>query len=286
MEKIITIENQKLGIYEYGTETDHVVFYFHGFPGSRLDGFLFNFNSVATDLGLKIIAIDRPGIGNSDFKPNRKLQDWNVDVCKIADHLKINKYSVLGISGGAPYALSVAFGLSERLYTVSIVSGMGPYQYKESLVGSAMLIPKLKGLLRRIIVWFMKMGIYKNPENFKNRICSTLPVSDNQYLISSGKLQHIVTAFQEAFKQGLKGYLHEAKIYKCKWDFDIKSIKSKVYLWHGIDDKNVSVELARRIASEIPNCQATYIENEGHFSLTGKYLIDILKNIKQNNNGT
>jgi pimeloyl-ACP methyl ester carboxylesterase len=182
MEKNIVVKKRKFGIYEYGIESGPVVFYFHGFPGSRLDGFLFDFDTVASNLGLRIIAIDRPGIGNSEFKINRKLQDWVFDVSNIADHLKIDKFSVLAISGGAPYALAIASGLPDRLHSVSIVSGMGPFQYKESLSGSAMQIPKLNSLLRRIIVWFMKLGIKQNPEKFKNRICSTLPVSDNQWV--------------------------------------------------------------------------------------------------------
>jgi pimeloyl-ACP methyl ester carboxylesterase len=286
MERIIEVEKRKFGIYEYGIESGPVVFYFHGFPGSRLDGFLFDFDTVAGTSGHRIIAVDRPGIGNSDFINKRRLQDWVTDVSNIADYLKIDKFSVLGISGGAPYALSIAHGLHERLHSVSIVSGMGPFQYKESKIGSAMMIPKLSAILRRIIVWFMRLGITGDPEKFRNRIVSTLPASDSKYLISTGKIDAIVTAFQESLKQGLKGYLHEAKIYKGKWGFDIKSIKSKVYLWHGVDDRNVSIKLAKRIGSEIPGCQAKYIENEGHFSLPGKYLLNILTEIKNNYKGT
>jgi pimeloyl-ACP methyl ester carboxylesterase len=181
MEKILQINNQNYGVYEYGQEDGEAVFYFHGFPGSRLDGVLFEFDQAAKDLGLRIIAIDRPGIGNSDFQPNRTLLDWITSVSIIADFLKVTKFSVLAISGGAPYAHAIAYGLPERLYSVSIVSGMGPFDDKESLNGTAMLIPKLNFILRIIIVWFMKLGIKQNPEKFKQNIINTLPECDKKY---------------------------------------------------------------------------------------------------------
>ena len=282
MEKIITINNRKFGVYEYGIEDGIVVFYCHGFPGSRLDGLIFNFDIEAKKLGLRIIAIDRPGIGNSDFQSNRKIKDWVIDLKNIADYLNIDKFSILGISGGSPYALAVASEIPDKLHTVSIVSGMGPFKYKESQSGTAMQIPKLNSLLRRIIVWFMKLGITQNAEKFKDKIGASLSSSDSLYLSSTNRLDQIVTAFQEALKQGLNGYLHEAILYKNDWGFDIKDLKPLVNLWHGSDDKNVSLSLAKRVASEIPNCKATIIENEGHFSLTGKYLSDVLIEIKNN----
>jgi pimeloyl-ACP methyl ester carboxylesterase len=286
MEKLLTINNQNYGVYEYGQADGDAVFYFHGFPGSRLDGELFEFDPVAKNLGLRIIAIDRPGIGNSDFQPNRTLKDWITSVSIIADFLKVSKFSVLAISGGAPYGFAIAYGLNERLYSVSIVSGMGPFNYNESLNGTAMLIPKLNFILRKIMVWFMELGIKKNPEKFKQNIVNTLPECDKKYISESGKLQFIIEAFKEVFKQGLKGYLQEAKIYREKWGFSLYEIKSKVLLWHGTADNNVKIELAQRIKSEIPNCKEHYIKNEGHFSLTGKLIKNILTEIKQNINRT
>ena len=69
---------------------------------------------------------------------------------------------ILGISGGGPYALSCAFAISERLHSVSIISGMGPFVYKESTDGKAMLIPKQIGPVRRLIALGLKTGATKN----------------------------------------------------------------------------------------------------------------------------
>jgi len=281
MGTVIEINKRHFGIYEFGKNNGQVVFYFHGFPGSSLDGFLFDFDSVANELELRIIAIDRPGIGNSDFQTNRKLIDWINDVSSIADYLGIDTFSVLGLSGGAPYALVTAFGLPKRIVSTTVVSGMGPMNYNESNIGTAMLIPKMHHFLRRIIVWFMKKGIENNPEKFQRKIVSSLPDCDIKYLTNSSKVENILTLFREAFKQGLKGFLHEAKIYHDPWGFDIKEVKSEVFLWHGSFDKNVDIQLAKRMALELPNCKSRFIEKEGHFSLAGKYLKEILTEIKE-----
>ena len=275
------INNLKIGISEFGDPNGEPVFYFHGFPGSRYDGNLFEFNNSGKASNTRIIGIDRPGIGISDFQPDRTLLDWPTTVISIADNLNLEKFSILGISGGGPYALACAYAIPERLHSVSIISGMGPFTYKESMIGKAMLIPKQIEPIRRLIAWGIMAGAMKNPEKLKANIIKTLPQADIEYLFLPGKTDLLIEIFKESFRQGLKGYLFEAKLYRRNWEFGIPDIKTNVSLWHGTIDRNVSIDLARRIASEIPNCKSTFVENEGHFSLTGKYLITILKELKE-----
>jgi pimeloyl-ACP methyl ester carboxylesterase len=197
-------------------------------------------------------------------------------VRSIADNLGIKKFSILGASGGGPYALSCAYAVPERLNSVAIISGMGPYTYKESIKGKAMLIPKQPGLVRRLIALGLKPGATNSPDKLKEKIKKALPTADIDYLSEPNKMEYLIDIFKECFKQGLKGYLYEAKLYRRNWGFNLSEIKTRVYLWHGTSDNNVSIELAKRIASEIPNCKSTFIDNEGHFSIAGKYLKKIL----------
>ena len=145
-----------------------------------------------------------------------------------------------------------------------------------------MLIPKQMSLVRRLVALGLKTGVTKTPDKLKEKIKKALPTADIDYLSESNKMEYLIDIFKECFKQGLKGYLYEAKLYRKNWGFRIPDIKTKVSLWHGTIDQNVSAELARRIASEIPNCRSTFVENEGHFSLTGKYLKIILDELKDN----
>jgi pimeloyl-ACP methyl ester carboxylesterase len=65
------------------------VFYFHGFPGSRLDWVLFDPGEISAEMNIRIIAPDRPGYGLSDFCKIPKLLGWPGDVEELANALSI-----------------------------------------------------------------------------------------------------------------------------------------------------------------------------------------------------
>jgi pimeloyl-ACP methyl ester carboxylesterase len=92
-------DGRKLAYAEYGDSQGVPVFFFHGFPGSRYDGEYSG--QVAAEMGIRLIAPDRPGMGYSDYQPNRRLLDWPADVGHLADTLGLDKFGVLGYSGGA-----------------------------------------------------------------------------------------------------------------------------------------------------------------------------------------
>ena len=91
---IILSDKRKLSFSEYGDKNGFPVFYFHGSPSSFIEPLLIG-NEVFRDLGLRIIAPNRPGIGESDFQSGRQFRDWPADVCKLADELGIEKFSLL-----------------------------------------------------------------------------------------------------------------------------------------------------------------------------------------------
>ena len=98
--------------------------YFHGWPGSRVEGRLGD--EAAKARGVRLIAIDRPGIGLSDIQPGRTLVDWPDDVAEVAAALGLDRFAVLGISGGGPYAAACAWKLSDQFTAAGIVSSLAP----------------------------------------------------------------------------------------------------------------------------------------------------------------
>ena len=118
-------DGRMLGYAEYGSPGGIPVFYFHGFPSSRLDWQLINDDNLLSELNVRVIAPDRPGYGLSDYQRSRKMVDWPEDVIELANSLNIDSFAVLGISGGGPYAASCAFVIQDRLVKTGIVCGMG-----------------------------------------------------------------------------------------------------------------------------------------------------------------
>ncbi len=78
-------DSRKLGYAEYGDRSGSPIFYFHGFPGSRIEARLMNDPAAARNL--RLIAVDRPGIGLSDFQPRRRIVDWPRDVSQLSERL-------------------------------------------------------------------------------------------------------------------------------------------------------------------------------------------------------
>src|SRR5690348_4059248 len=99
-------DGRSVGYAEFGLPTGRPVVYCHGFPASRLEAQFTH--SSARKFGARIVALDRPGYGLSTFVPGRQIKDWALDVSEVADALELERFAVLGVSGGAPYALACA----------------------------------------------------------------------------------------------------------------------------------------------------------------------------------
>lgn len=276
MDQLLTVNGRKIGIHEYGRKTGLPVFYFHGFPGSRLDGHTLDFEEQTKHQKFRVIAVDRPGIGLSDSLQQRTLLDWGCDVAMIADKLGIRTFSVIGFSGGGPYALASAFSIPDRIRSVGVISSMGPFAYKESRNDNAMLFPKLPPVVRQAITYALYKAFKGNPDAFAIILKQVLADADREYLSRKDHLHNLALTMSEHFRQGINGFLKEAEIYKHPWGFKLPEIHTPVHLWQGTTDRNVGITSGKRLAEEIPNCKANFIEGEGHFSLPGKYFDKML----------
>ena len=92
-----------------------LVYYFHGHPGSRLEARFAH--QVTAEAGLRVIALDRPGYGSSDFQPGRAITDWPADVAEAADLLRISRFSVAGASGGGALCAGLRMAARARHVT-------------------------------------------------------------------------------------------------------------------------------------------------------------------------
>src|SRR5436190_1669975 len=120
-EIFIRPNGHRVAFSEYGDGEGEPVIFCHGWPSSRLMA-QFTHNA-ARDLRVRIISSDRPGIADSGFVTGRKLLDWAPLVSELADFLRLEKFRVLGISGGAPYAYAVAWAMPNRVRAIAVVSG-------------------------------------------------------------------------------------------------------------------------------------------------------------------
>ena len=202
-------DGRMLGYDEHGAPEGKPIFYFHGHPGSRLDWKLFDENDNAAELNARIIAVDRPGSGLSDFKRGRKILDWPDDVIELAEALQVDRFAVLGISGGGPYAAACAYKIPERLTATAIVCGMGPADAPGSKDGMSWTYPGKGSVMRRLLLMLTSMGLKKQPEKFISQMKETMKGPDKALLLDKPELAEKTNdTFAEALRMGIAGVHH------------------------------------------------------------------------------
>src|SRR5262249_41727600 len=117
-------DGRMLAFAEYGSPEGAVLVACQGYPGSRLEAVAFS--AHAAQANVRVISLDRPGFGRSSFLDRRSFLDWPNHLLALTERLRIDRFALVGVSGGAPYALACAYRIPERLISCGIVSGIGP----------------------------------------------------------------------------------------------------------------------------------------------------------------
>lgn len=276
---ILLNDGRTLGYAVYGDPKGKPLIFFHGWPSSRLQANITH--ETAQRLGIRVISPDRPGYGLSSFKKNRKLLDWPDDVIELADQLGINKFSVIGVSGGAPYAAACAYKIPERLTKVGIVVGLAPTNIHGVLEGMA-FINKLAWRSYHQLPWLRSLAATIHLSQARKMIPNfnslAFRAKADQKLMSGKVKQEIARNRDEAFKQGKEATAMDLKIYTDDWGFPLDKIKSEVFLWYGDKDMNVSLNMGKYYASQIEKSKLKVYPNEGHF-LIRRHIEEILKTL-------
>ena len=276
-------DGRLLGYAGYGDPEGWPIFYFHGFPGSRLEAQLAD--RVAARMGIRLIALDRPGFGLSDFKPRRTIFEWPDDVVKIADALGINRFATIGVSGGGPYAAACALKIPQRLTAVAIVCGLGPLDTPngtDRMVRTNHLIfflGRRLPWLAKISLWRIAYQVRRNPEGTLRRMIVALPDPDKAVLARPEVKTAMKDNVVEAFRGGSRGAACELLLYTRPWGFLLEDIATRVNLWHGEQDVSVPPTMGQYQARTIPNCRAIFCPGEGHFSLVINHMEEVLSGL-------
>jgi pimeloyl-ACP methyl ester carboxylesterase len=264
-------DGRTLGFAFYGAPRGTPIFYFHGFPSSRLEA------RFAHDLGLEvgawIIAVDRPGYGLSEYLPERTIRDWPIDILQLADALGISRFRVMAVSGGGPYALACAHDIPERIRSVGIACGLGPMDRPEAGEGMVFLDrlglflgKKAPGLVRALFA-MVAIALLCSPGAIVDFVAANLPQPDRQALRRPDVRKLLADSFRESVRSGPGGPVSDILLYSRPWGFDLKEIQKGVHLWYGEKDTIVPPGMGRYLSSQIPGARLTRYPEDGHFSL-------------------
>ncbi len=271
MPKMQLFDGRALGFETLGDAGGLPLFFFHGTPGSRLE-------VAADDLmarqlpGVRLILPERPGYGISDPAPSRTLLDWSADVVQLADHLGLDTFAVAGASGGGPHALACAHSATGRVTRALVLSSPCPANFKGATEGMAFgnrLGLFLGRYTPRLVRWLIRTNasaFAKDPDVFLKAAKKQMAPPDQALLEEASCRKAFIRDFKEAYRQGSGGHEVDGALTLTHrdWGFSLGEISVPVFLWHGEEDTLVSINMARHLEREIPDCTARIVPGAAH----------------------
>jgi pimeloyl-ACP methyl ester carboxylesterase len=273
---------------EYGDLTGKPVIFCHGWPSSRIMAELTE--DAARELRVRIISPDRPGIVGSTFVHGRTLLDWPPLVSELVDFLSIDKFRVMGVSGGAPYAYASAWALPGRVRAIAVISGVPHIAELEDRSGLLALyrwLLRAHATLPRALSRFGFKAVrpflcLRPPRRTRPWLLKFLQSCDAESLRDERAFQAAFESQRRAWENSSDGVLADAEIYAEPWGFPFAEIRVPVRLWHGRIDRSFSAAMAKATAARIPNCQLRIIEDAGHYSTPIRHMPEILADLIAN----
>ncbi|MES9971653.1 MAG: alpha/beta hydrolase [Candidatus Thiodiazotropha sp.] len=265
-------DGRQLAYAEYGDPEGMPTIYCHGFPGTRLEARLFDL--PARQFKLRVIAADRNGLGLSDPKPGRQLMDWAADVEALADILEIERFFLIGVSGGGPYALACAHQCKHRLNGLTLICPLGPLD-QPALLDAMRWPAQINFRSIRHTPWMSNLSFRFAviplaqlwPQWIYQAMLGFAAAPDVPVLNRSNVRTAITASIHEAIRQGADGVLHEMALYTQPWRFDLAEIDIPIQIWHGSADETVPILHGHTLAESLPQGELHIVEGDGHFSL-------------------
>ena len=204
-------------------------------------------DSIAAELGVRLLAVERPGCGLSDRARRRTLADWARDVEELADALELERFAVLGWSAGGPHALATAAGLPDRVTNAVVVAGLPLPQWLD-------LVPEdLQSVMR--VVGRTPFLAWRPLTRWSERPVAETGDAECDRVYAAGRV--------ESFRRGPRWLVAELRVLGRPWGFQLADVHTPVTLWYGARDGVCPPEIGRRFEHALPNARLL-VTDDGH----------------------
>jgi pimeloyl-ACP methyl ester carboxylesterase len=245
------------------------VLYCHGAIGTPLAATV-DLESMVHELGIRYLAISRPGIGGSDPAPGRTILDFADDARQLLDALEVERVAVVGVSAGGPYALAVGRELAARVTRLAVCSSLSPLWAPHRTPGMQRRIRLALSVLAAAPGPCAFAGdlavpvIRRHPELLSRVIAAHAAPGERRLLQRADERSAASTSFLDAASGGVRGMIEDYRVYAGDWGFSASEVEAEVHLWHGLEDPLVPVDHALQLAIALPRCRVFLDPDEGH----------------------
>ena len=266
-----TPDGRRLAVEEWGDPHGHPCFLLHGTPGSRVGPR--PRGAVLYQRGIRLLAYDRPGYGGSDRLVGRAVAAAAADVEAIADTLGLERFAVVGRSGGGPHALACAALLKHRVTRVAVLVGIAPRD-ASGLEWQAGMTPANQHAYamadageHHLTAWYEARAAEArvDPASMMAFLDAQLPEADRRVVSDFGIKAMLEANFVEAFRKSAAGWVDDTLAFIAPWGFDLDRIEVPVLLWHGSEDVFAPIAHSRWLAEQIRHAALVVSRGAAHF---------------------
>jgi pimeloyl-ACP methyl ester carboxylesterase len=272
---------RRIGFAEYGNPAGPLVLYFHGTPGSRAEVGLVNQEAISA--GVRLVAVERPGIGMSDYQSGRRILHWPADVECVAAALGSpnEPFGVVGLSGGAPYALACVQCIPHRLTHVAVVSGHTPLNApgtrrgnQDNLIEFVDRRPRLANIGFNVAI----RQLNRKPQPFLERVSASWSAADRQMVMCNAEYRAtVIRTLREATRCGASGVGAEVQLLAGPWGFRLSDLPFvPVSIWHGGCDPIAPVSMGHYFHRQLAGSELIIDPSAGHLTMIKWHAAEIL----------
>ncbi|HEV2814880.1 MAG TPA: alpha/beta hydrolase [Solirubrobacteraceae bacterium] len=258
----------------YGAKAGPLVVVLDG-PGSR--GLARAASPIAAELGIRLVAPDRPGFFASTPGGSRRIADWPEDHAALLDALGEERAGIVSQSGGTPYALAAAAALPERVAGLAMLGAMGPMTEPEVLAQAgkqirvaARLSRRAPWLLRRIFAAGGRQA-RRDPEKAAAKTAKHTPPADAKVLADPALLRIHVETSAEILTAPPRSLVREIRLLASPWEVDFARITAPAAFWTGDSDVVHPVPHAQGLAKRLGGAPVHVVPDAATFGLVPHY---------------
>jgi pimeloyl-ACP methyl ester carboxylesterase len=262
-------DGRRIGYAEFGDAQGAAVLAIHGTPGSR---FMFALtDKAARERRLRIIAPERPGYGLSDFCRQGTLTHAADDMTAFADALGLDRFAVIGVSGGGPYAIATAASMDDRIALLALISPVGPIADCHDRIRMTklhrLIFTRMGGspAACATFFWSVRNLVRWAPNVAYRALMQRVVASDRRVLGRAEVKANLQAALKEGLRPGIDGARQDLRLFCAPWGLKLEDIDVPSVVWQGSDDAIVPPGGAYHLAETLPNCRLDVIQGGGHY---------------------
>ena len=277
LEGNIAIDNDRqIGFAEFGDPQGRAVFWLHGTPGARRQ-IPAEARVYAGQHHIRLIGVDRPGIGSSTPHQYDAVLDFGHDLRVIADVLGIERFAVIGLSGGGPYTLACAAAMPERVVTAAVLGGVAPTRGPDAISGGAMTLGNLvapvlevAGLPVRLAAATLIKLIRPVASPALEVYARVSPEGDRRLLGRPEFKAMFLDDLLNGSRKQLAAPFADVVVFARPWGFRLDEVKVPVLWWHGDRDHIIPFEHGEHVVAGLPDATMHVIHGESHLAGLGR----------------